>query len=68
MRVLDSTVLNKYMIGSGRAGATLRARRVAENTSVKPKHVKVRVLDRYHVASLTGELTYRYSMGSATAE
>ena len=56
------------MIGSGRAGATLRARRVAGNTSVKPRHVKVRVLDQYRIASLTGELTYRYSMGSATAE
>ena len=68
MRVLDSIVLNQYMIGSGRAGATLRARRVAENTSVKPKHAKVRVLDRYHVAALTGELTYRYSMRNATTE
>ena len=56
------------MIGSGRAGATLRARRVAGITSVNPKHVKVRVLDRYHVASLTGELTYRYSMRNATME
>ena len=56
------------MIGSGRACATLSARRVAENTSVKPKHVKVRVLDRYHVAALTGELTYRYSMRNATIE
>ena len=46
----------------------LRDRRVAEITSVKPKHVKARVLDRYRIASLTGEFTYRYSMGNATIE